>query len=74
MRALLLHLGIGYLIFCSLPTQAADLTKIERTIAKEPKYQGKPKYCLLVFGPEAKFRVWLPWKYSNSNSPMFLFW
>jgi hypothetical protein len=38
---------------------AADLTKIERTIAKEPAYKSKPKYCLLVFGPEAKTRVWL---------------
>lgn len=38
---------------------AADLTKIDRTIQKEPSYQGKPKYCLLVFGAEAKTRVWL---------------
>jgi hypothetical protein len=37
----------------------ADLSKIERTIAKEPAYQSKPRYCLLVFGPEAKPRVWL---------------
>jgi hypothetical protein len=37
----------------------ADLTKIDRKIAKEPAYQNKPKYCLIVFGPEAKFRVWL---------------
>jgi hypothetical protein len=37
----------------------ADLTKIDRTIAKEPAYATKPKYCLLVFGPEAKTRVWL---------------
>ena len=29
----------------------ADLTKIDRTIAKEPAYKSKPKYCLLVFGP-----------------------
>ncbi|MBP3959850.1 RNA polymerase sigma factor [Gemmata sp. G18] len=37
-----------------------DLAKIERTIAKEPKYTSKtPKYCLLVFGPDAKTRVWL---------------
>jgi hypothetical protein len=36
-----------------------DLDKIDRTIAKEPVYQGKPVYCLLVFGPEAKTRVWL---------------
>jgi hypothetical protein len=38
---------------------AADLTEINRTIAKEPVYKGKPKYCLLVFGSEAKFKVWL---------------
>src|SRR5438045_5964676 len=45
-----------------IPTlvQAADLNKIERTIAKEPAYQTKsPKYCLLVFGPDAKDRAWL---------------
>src|SRR5262245_52648658 len=40
--------------------QAADLAKIERKIAKEPAYQTKsPKYCLLVFGLDAKTRVWL---------------
>ncbi len=38
---------------------AADLTKIDRTIAKEPAYKSQPKYCLLVLGPEAKTRVWL---------------
>jgi len=39
---------------------AADLTAIPRVIKKEPVYRtGKPKYCLLVFGPEAKTRVWL---------------
>jgi hypothetical protein len=43
----------------SVFAQGADLTKIERTIAKEPAYKSKPKYCLLVFGPEAKTRVWL---------------
>jgi hypothetical protein len=37
----------------------ADLSKIDRSIKKEPAYAGKPKYCLLVFGPEAKTRVWL---------------
>ncbi|HEY1860060.1 MAG TPA: hypothetical protein VGG61_06885, partial [Gemmataceae bacterium] len=40
--------------------QAADLAKVERTIAKEPAYQTKaPKYCLLAFGLDAKTRVWL---------------
>src|SRR5229473_231210 len=34
--------------------------KIDRSIAKEPVYKSKaPKYGLLVFGPEAKDRVWL---------------
>ncbi len=38
---------------------AADLSSIPRKIGKEPKYQSPPKYCLLVFGSEAKTRVWL---------------
>src|SRR5262245_31347451 len=38
---------------------AVDLTKIDRTILREPVYAGKPKYCLFVFGPEASTRVWV---------------
>jgi hypothetical protein len=38
---------------------AADLAKIDRKLAKEPTYQGKPAYCLMVFGPEAQTPVWL---------------
>ncbi|MBY0522003.1 MAG: hypothetical protein K2R98_01305 [Gemmataceae bacterium] len=59
MRARAKLLVVACLILCVRPVQGADLTKIERTVAKGPQYQGKPKYCLLVFGPEAKFRVWL---------------
>src|SRR5262249_40201765 len=40
-------------------SSAADLTKVDRTIKKEPAYQTKPTYCLLVFGPKARDRVWL---------------
>src|SRR5262249_8243904 len=45
----------------TVPAPAAvDLSTIDRTIAKDPAYQSKsPKYCLLVFGPEARTRVWL---------------
>ncbi len=50
---------LAWLALGSLPAPAGDLGKIDRTIAKEPAYQTKPKYCLLVFGPEAKIRVWL---------------
>jgi hypothetical protein len=48
-------------LVASLSTQAsaAELSKVDRSIAKEPAYRSKPKYCLLVFGPEAKTRVWL---------------
>lgn len=51
-------------VFCLLLTvcgaaAAADLSRIEHPIVKEPKYTGKPQYCLLVFGAEAKHRVWL---------------
>ena len=37
----------------------ADLAKIDRTIAREPKYAGKPQRCLVVFGPDLTDRVWL---------------
>lgn len=38
---------------------AADLVQIDRTIRKLPSSRGEtPRYCLLVFGPEAKTRVW----------------
>jgi hypothetical protein len=38
---------------------AADLAAIDRRIRKEPAYTGKPTYCLLVFGPDGRERVWL---------------
>jgi hypothetical protein len=60
MRAFRLLLSLAVLAFWVVPATAADLTKIDRRIAKEPRYPtGKPQYCLLVFGPEAKSRVWL---------------
>jgi hypothetical protein len=38
---------------------AVDLTKIHRTIVREPKYQSQPHYALLVFGAKAQRRAWL---------------
>ena len=47
-------------LFCgSAPLTLPDLSKVDRTIAKEPIYQTAPRYCLLVFGHEANTRVWL---------------
>ena len=47
------------LSLCGTASQAAPLAKVDRTIKKQPPYRGKPKYCLLLFGPDAKSRVWL---------------
>jgi hypothetical protein len=47
------------LLLSTMSLSAADLTRIERTIAREPAYKSQPGYCLLVFGQEAKTRVWL---------------
>jgi hypothetical protein len=49
---------MGFAIAAVAP--AADLAKIDRKIAKEPAYESKDvRYCLIVFGPEAKCKVWL---------------
>src|SRR3954471_2091261 len=48
------------LLLAAVPANAADLSKIDRTLKDEPKYATKtPKYCLVAFGPEAATRVWL---------------
>jgi hypothetical protein len=46
-------------VLLAAPLSAADLVKIDRKLVKEPAYGSKAKYCLLVFGPEAKTRAWL---------------
>ena len=53
------HLLLGALLLWPALAHAADLSKLDRAIKKEPAYQGKPKYCLLVLGPKAETRVWL---------------
>src|SRR5262245_57977636 len=51
---------LAVLVLWPQSAEAADWDKIDRTIAKQPIYQSKaPKYCLLVFGAEAKTRIWL---------------
>jgi hypothetical protein len=62
---------LGLLPFVALPVQASELAEVDRTIRKEPNYEGKPRYCLLVFGPDAQARVWLvragEWLYVDKN-------
>jgi hypothetical protein len=58
MRTPCLLIALPLLAFC-LPARAVDYSKLDRTIAKEPAYQKSPKYALLLFGNEARLRVWL---------------
>lgn len=60
MRSLAFLSTLLVLAVCAGPAAAVDLATIDRSIAKEAAYESKtPKYCLLVFGPDAKTRVWL---------------
>ena len=53
-------LGLACLLAAAWPAGAADLSKIDAPLTREPAYQSAaPRYCLLVFGPEAKTRVWV---------------
>jgi hypothetical protein len=51
--------ALSVMLLSASTAAAADLTKVDRTVVREPAYQSKPKYCLLVFGPEARTRVWI---------------
>lgn len=51
---------LGCLAGFPAEAQAVDLTKVPRTVAREPAWKTEgPRYCLLVFGPKADYRVWL---------------
>jgi hypothetical protein len=48
------------LLACVAPAGAADLSKVDRTLKEHPTFRSSsPRFCLLVFGPEARTRVWL---------------
>jgi WD40 repeat protein len=52
--------ALGFLMCQVAYSSAADLAKIDRTIGKLPAFTAdEQEYCLLVFGPEARERVWL---------------
>jgi hypothetical protein len=55
-KCLLTSLGLLVLATAAFP---ADLSMIDRRVAKEPTYPAAPEYCLLVFGPSATERLWL---------------
>lgn len=50
--------SLSMLVGIGCAADAADLSKVDRSVGKWPKLNA-PKYCLLVFGPDAKARSWL---------------
>ena len=54
-----MRLALAAVLLLASAGVAADPPKIDRTLGKQPKYAGKPVYALLVFGPNARDRVWL---------------
>lgn len=48
-----------------------DLTKIERRIAKEPKYVAAPRYALFVLDEAANFRAWAVFDKSTPDAPFY---
>ena len=54
------HFAALIVVLVPMSARAVDLTKIDRTIEKPPEgLTERAKYCLLVFGNEAKSKVWL---------------
>ena len=51
--------ALAWVALTALPTAAADLSSIERRILHEPRYTTTPQYLLLVFGEQARTRVWV---------------
>jgi len=51
--------ALAWVALTALPTAAADLSSIERTLRKEPRYTATPHYLLLAFGEQARTRVWV---------------
>src|SRR4051812_33005098 len=54
-----LVLALGGLLLAAGPAAAVDYDKADRTIKKEPAYKKAPEYGLLLFGPQARLRVWV---------------
>src|SRR5690348_16418398 len=58
---MVLMYSFGLLLAClNGVAEAGDLSKIGRSLDKQPTYAStEPKYGLLVFGPKADIRIWL---------------
>ena len=63
--------AVIFLFSASSCLAGAGPTKIDRSIGKQPAYQSTPKYCLVVYGREAKTRVWLVLDGDGPNAVLY---
>jgi hypothetical protein len=48
-----------------------DYAKIDRSIAKEPRYIAEPRYALFILDPAGEFRAWAVLDKSDVKSPRY---
>jgi len=48
-----------------------DYAKVDRSIAKEPKYVAEPRYAQFILDPQGRFRVWAVLDKSKADLPYY---
>jgi hypothetical protein len=77
MRVLLSLCGLGLVTAATLAGEpvsafvAVDYAKVNRSIAREPKYLAEPRYALFIFDPRGEFRVWAVLDKSKADLPYY---
>jgi hypothetical protein len=75
MRVLLFLCGLGLVTAATKagePSSAfveVDYAKVNRSIAREPKYNAEPRYALFILDPRGEFRVWAVLDKSKAELP-----
>src|SRR6266850_1746042 len=55
----------------AIKTASVDYSKVERKIARQPKYVAAPKYALLLLGGEGKIKIWMALDKSKPDSEYY---
>jgi hypothetical protein len=77
MRFLLLLCCLGLVPEVTMASQAVsafvelDYAKVNRSIAREPKYLAEPRYALFILDPQGQFRVWAVLDKSKADLPYY---
>jgi len=70
---LCLFMPVGSLVKAEQPDSFTELDykKVKRSITREPKYVGAPRYALFIFDPQARFQVWAVLDKSKAALPYY---